>query len=137
MHLKSSHGLIAVERVLDAACQYVVNARMAVGRGRPLEKYKLRTAFALADATKENVVLLPLGKNLLVGLRQVETLVFGKFLSHYVFSFTIKWFFNSSFSCRENSKLCSLPSQFKAQRYKKKFSMPSFLHILLLHGGRF
>ncbi len=47
--LVAAHGLIAVEGVLDAACQHVVDAGVSVGRGGTLEEHKLGTALALVD----------------------------------------------------------------------------------------
>ena len=31
LHLEALHGLIAVESILDASCQHVVNARVTIG----------------------------------------------------------------------------------------------------------
>ena len=85
MHLKALHRLVTIERVLQRTTQHVVDARMAVGRGRTLVEHKLRTAFALRDTAVENVVFLPLLENLIVRLGQVHRLMFGKFLCHIVF----------------------------------------------------
>ena len=85
MHLKALHRLVTIERVFQRTPQHVVDARMAVGRGRTLVEHKLRTAFALRDTAVENVVFLPLLENLIVRFRQVHRLMFGKFLCHIVF----------------------------------------------------
>ena len=41
VHLVALHRLIAVEGVLDRACQNVVNTGMTIGRRRTFEEYKL------------------------------------------------------------------------------------------------
>ena len=85
LHLEALHGLIAVEGVLQRAAQHMVNAGMAVGRGRPLVEYKLRAALALLHGAVEHVLALPFLKNLVVHLWQVQSVVFGELLCHVVY----------------------------------------------------
>jgi len=70
-YLESAHGLVAVECVLDGAAQDVVDAGMAIGRGRAFEENKLRLAFTLVDTFVENIVLLPRFEHPSVGAYKV------------------------------------------------------------------
>ena len=67
----------------------MVNARMAICRGRSLIENKLRTSLTLLDALQEHILCIPLVQYLLVGLIQVQTVVFGKFLSHIFLLLTL------------------------------------------------
>ena len=69
LHLEALHGLIAVERILDAACQHMVYAWVAVGRGRSLIEHKLRTALTLFDRAPKNILLFPHLQYVVVRLR--------------------------------------------------------------------
>ena len=89
MNLEALHRLIAVEGVLDGTGQHMVNARMAICRGRSLIENKLRTSLTLLDALQEHILCIPLVQYLLVGLIQVQTVVFGKFLSHIFLLLTL------------------------------------------------
>ena len=60
----------------------MVDAGMAVGRGRPLEKYELRASLAFCYRFTEHVVLAPFLQYRLVSSGQVETFMFGKFVGH-------------------------------------------------------
>ena len=96
MHLETLHRLIAVERVLQCASQYVVNARVAVSRGRTLIEYELWTALSFCDTAVEDVFLFPLFEHLPIGLGQVHRLVFGKSLSHCFFLIDFCKYFGTS-----------------------------------------
>ena len=89
LHLIAAHGLIAVERVLDAACQHVVNAGVSVGRRRTLEEHKLRTTLALVHRAPEDILLLPHLQDVIVHLRQVQAVMLGKSLTHIANYFLI------------------------------------------------
>ena len=84
-HLESLHGLVAVECVFYRARQNMVDARMAVGRRRPLEEDELRAALALVHRFMEHVVLIPFLQYLLVNLRKVQAIMFGEFVCHDLF----------------------------------------------------
>ena len=92
LHLHTLHRLVAVEGVLDGTCKHVVDAGMAVGRGRPLEEYKLRTALALVDGAPEDVLLLPHLQHVVVRLRQVQAVMFGKSLIHVSIAIFLHFF---------------------------------------------
>ena len=70
-HLESLHGLVAVEGVLDGTCKHMVDAGMAVGRGRTLEEDVLWTSLSFIDCLVEDVVFLPLSKYLLIRFSEV------------------------------------------------------------------
>ena len=86
LHLEALHGLVAVEGIFNCTRQYMVNARMAIGRGRTLEEYKLRTSFALVNRTPEDIVLAPAIQHVIIHLGEVQAARFGKLLSHCIFS---------------------------------------------------
>ena len=104
VNLKSLHRLIPVEGVLYGSCQHMVNARMAVGRGRSLIENELRASLPFSDTPVEHIFRVPFFQYLLVGLIQVQTVMFGKFPSHIYFYF--------------NLVVCSL-FNYRAQNYKK------------------
>ena len=81
-HLKSLHGLVTAENILDGASHYVVNTRHTVGRGGTLVEYKRRTTFAGFQTLMKKILLIPLIQNLLVDFREVEMRIFGEFLAH-------------------------------------------------------
>ena len=85
VNLIALHRLITVEGILDGAGQHMVNARMAVCRGRSLIEYKLRTSLTFLDALMEYVLGIPLLQYLLVGCVQVKAVMFGKFLGHFLY----------------------------------------------------
>ena len=59
MHLESLHRLVAIEGVLDASGQYVVNARMPVCRRRTLVEYELGTTLSFLDTSEKDILLFP------------------------------------------------------------------------------
>ena len=82
VNLVSLHRLVSVESVLNGACKHMVNSRMSVSRGRPLEEYELWTSFTFIYSLVEHVVSVPLLKYVFIHLSQIQAIVFGKFLSH-------------------------------------------------------
>ena len=116
VYLEAAHGLVAVEGVLDASCQHVMYARMAVGRWRSLVEYKLRTALALGYALVEDVAFHPLCQDLLVSLGEVQPLVFGKSLSHNISFLLLMWQARCRVCCKQAN---TQPNFFKVQKYKK------------------
>ena len=82
LHLEALHGLVAVESVLDAARQHVVDSGVTIGRWRTLEKYKLRTTFSLRHGAPEDIFLLPHLQHVIIRLHQIQAFVFGKSLAH-------------------------------------------------------
>ena len=84
LHLEALHGLIAVESILQRTAQHVVNTRVSVSRGRALIEYKLRTAFTLFHRAPKDILLLPHLQHVVVRLRQVQAVVFGKSLAHKI-----------------------------------------------------
>ena len=87
LDLKAFHRFISIKGVFDAACQYVMDTGMTVGRGRSFVENELWTAFALVDGLVEDVVFLPFGQHFFVGLWEVECFMLGKFLSHVFIPF--------------------------------------------------
>ena len=93
-HLETLHRFISVECIFDAPSEYMVNARMSVGRRRPFVKDELWASFFFVYRFMENVVLLPLSQHVFVGLRKIKSFVLGKFVGHilylilYVFVYT-------------------------------------------------
>ena len=85
LHLEALHGLIAVESVLDGACENMVNTWVAIGRGGTLEEYELGASLTFINTFVEDIVFLPLRQDLLVRLGQIQSTMFGKFLSHNLF----------------------------------------------------
>ena len=85
LHLEALHGLVAVESVLQRTAQHMVDARVTVGRGRTLVENKLRTALTLFHGAAEHVLTLPLLKNLVVHLCQVQAFVLGKSFRHSIY----------------------------------------------------
>ena len=96
--------LVAVERIFNCTREDVVNARMAVCRGRPLEEYELRTAFALVNRAPKHVFLPPHLKDVVVHLSKVQAVVLGEFLCHI--SLLFSWFSVtlSYLACKSNKK---------------------------------
>ena len=68
LHLKALHGLVAVEGILDAARQHVMDSGVTIGRWRTLEEYKLRTTFPLRHGAPEDIFLLPRLQHVIVRL---------------------------------------------------------------------
>ena len=71
VHLETLHGLIAIECILDAACQHMVDARMSIRRRRSLIEHKLWTALTLINRLMEHIVLHPLLENPIVDFRKI------------------------------------------------------------------
>ena len=89
LHLEALHGLIAVESVLDGAGKNMVNAGMTVGRRGALKENELGASLTFINTFVEDVVLLPLCQNRFVGLGQIHSSIFGKFLGHSLSCFTL------------------------------------------------
>ena len=84
-HLETFHCFVSVESIFDASSQYVVNARMSVGWWWAFIEHKLWASFFLVDCLMENVILLPLGQHVFVGLSKIKSFVLGKFISHILY----------------------------------------------------
>ena len=85
LYLEATHGLIAVERVLQCTSQYMMNARMTISRGRTLEEYELRASLTLINAAMKDVILHPFLQNLIIYLCQVKAVRLGESLCHLSF----------------------------------------------------
>lgn len=57
-------------------------ARFAVGRGRPLEKYKRGTSLALRESTVEHLLCAPFPEHFAVDAGQIEPVVFFELIGH-------------------------------------------------------
>ena len=55
----TTHSFVARKYIFETARQYVVNARLAIGRGRPLIKTEQRTTLGLRQRLPEDIVLAP------------------------------------------------------------------------------
>ena len=84
LDLKTLHGLVAVERILNSTRKYVVNTGVTVGRGRSLEENELGTALTLVYRAPEYILLLPTFEQVVVHLGQVQAARFGKLFSHFI-----------------------------------------------------
>ena len=71
VNLKALHGLVTVKGVLDGTSQNMVNARVAISRGRTLEEYELGCSVSLVNTSVEDVITLPLSQYFLVGFHKV------------------------------------------------------------------
>ena len=63
----------------------MVNTWVAIGRGGTLEEYELGASLTFINTFVEDIVFLPLRQDLLVRLGQIQSTMFGKFLSHNLF----------------------------------------------------
>ena len=82
VNLVALHCLVTVERILYGTRQHMVDAGMAVCRGRSLKEYELGASLTLCYRFTEHVVLAPFFQYRLVSSCQVETFMFGKFVGH-------------------------------------------------------
>ena len=112
VHLITLHGLITIEGILDGTGKYMMNARVTVGRGRTFEEYELWTSLTLCDGAVEDIFLIPCIEYALVGLSQIQAMMFGEFLCHNLTLFIIVLFF-------------------RAQRYIKNSYPQRIYHLLI------
>ena len=82
MDKKSLLSLVATEYVLYRPSHHVVNPRHPVGRGRSLVKNKGRMTLTRFDTLMKGILPVPLTEHLGGCPRQVQPLVFRKFLTH-------------------------------------------------------
>ena len=82
--LLAVHRLVTAESILQASCQHVVDAWVAVCRWWSFEEDKLRAALSLLYAFVEEVLLLPFLQHLSAYLREVQTISLGEILLHDV-----------------------------------------------------
>ena len=86
-HLETLHCFIPVECILYGASQDMVYTWMTIGGRRSLEKHELRASVTLIYCLMKHVITIPSLKYLLVHLSQIQSIVFGKFLSHFLYCF--------------------------------------------------
>jgi hypothetical protein len=73
----------------------MMNARMTIGRRRSFEEYELWASFTLCNGAVEDVFLIPYIEYALVGLCQIQAMMFGEFLCHNLTLFIIVLFFRA------------------------------------------
>ena len=76
LDVETAHGLVAAHHVLDGACHHMVDAGLAVGRRRTLEKHKRRSALACGERASEKVAGIPVGKHFAVDIGKVYAVIF-------------------------------------------------------------
>ena len=104
VHLVALHRLEAAEGVLDAACQHMMDARVAVGRWRTLVEDERGTALSFRDAMMEDVLCVPQSEHLFARFAQIELIAFCEFLAHkanVIYYLTIYYFL---FGCAKVQK---------------------------------
>ena len=69
VYLKSLHGLIAADRILQRSGHYVMDARLSVGRWRSLVKDEFRLSFSCCNALVQQVLFFPFFDLLVLYLR--------------------------------------------------------------------
>ncbi len=70
-HVISAHRLVARKNVLEAACQHMMDAGLAVGRRRALVETELRPVARCFQRLRKNIVLGPERQHLLLEVRSV------------------------------------------------------------------
>ena len=81
LHEEALHGLVPANHVLDGARHHVVNARVAVGRGRALKKNERGGTLPFRHTLVKQIGLVPFLQDLLINLVEVQIVMFGKFHS--------------------------------------------------------
>ena len=79
VHKETALRLVTADNILDRAGHHVVDARTAVGRGRPLVKHERGVSLARGYAFAERILSVPLFQNLLCDPGQVQPLVLVEF----------------------------------------------------------
>jgi hypothetical protein len=82
LYIKTLHGLVAAENILDGPGHDVMDSGYAVGRWRPFVKDERRMVPTLFKALVENSILLPISKDFFAYGCEVELLVFLVFFLH-------------------------------------------------------
>jgi hypothetical protein len=85
LDLKALHGLETAEGILQRTGQYVMNARMTIGRWGAFKENKRGTAFPLGHTLVENVFCVPLCQNLTIHFTEVQLCAFCKLFAHIVY----------------------------------------------------
>ena len=89
VYLKAFHRLISQDGILYGTSHHMVYARMSVGRRWSLEENKLRSALALIYTLMEYIIFLPFLKYAVIGLNEIQTFMFSKFLFHFILFFIL------------------------------------------------
>ena len=92
LHLKSLHGFVTTEHVLDGTCHHMVNTRMAIGRGRTFEENKRRTSLTFGHTAVEQIGSIPFVQHFFINIVKTQLLTHSKLLTHIVLFYTL---FNS------------------------------------------
>ena len=82
LYVKTLHGLVAAENVLDRASHHMMYAGHSVCRRRPLVKDERWASFALLYALAEQTLAGPVIKHLFIYSRQIKTVIFLEFIVH-------------------------------------------------------
>jgi len=82
-HLVALHGLVPAHQILQCARNNMVNARHAIGAGRPFIKHKRLRPIAQLHTLFKTTVSFPLCQHLLLNGRHIQPLKFLVF-THYI-----------------------------------------------------
>ena len=85
VHIKTLHGFISAENILDGPCHNMVNSRNTIGRRWPFIENERSVTFGHFKGLLKDAMLLPVGTDLVSDLRQVKVFIFRIFRIHQFF----------------------------------------------------